>query len=105
MGEMLQKNDSILASEPYLLTEKKISNYYECDFYLARVAMEKKDLSGSIAYLESFLQRAKNNPMANNNLLLLYMETHQYDKAKAQIKNMRSMGLDVPGSIAAQLGI
>lgn len=104
-GVMLQKKDSVLASEPYLLAEKNGSNYVECDFYLARVAMEKKDPNGAIAYLETFLKRAPGNPMANNNLLLLYMDTRQIDKAKAHAKHMREEGMPVPAEFAKQLGI
>lgn len=105
MGEMLQKKDSVLASEPYLLTEKSISNYYMCDFYLARVAMEKKDFNGAINYLEDYLKRDKANPQGNNNLLLLYMQMQNIDKAKAQVRKMREYGLEVPKSIAVQLGM
>jgi tetratricopeptide (TPR) repeat protein len=105
MGEMLQRKDSVLASEPYLLEEKKGSDYIQCDFYLARVAMMKKDMTGAIGYLENYLNRNKANPMANNNLLLLYVDQHMTDKAKKQIRNMRQMGLDVPATIAAPLGM
>lgn len=105
MGEMLQKKDSVLASEPYLLAEKKISDYVQCDFYLARVAMEKNDKAGAINYLASYLSRDKYNPMANNNLLLLYMDTQQLDKAKAHALQMKQLDMDVPANISRQLGI
>lgn len=105
MGELLQKKDSVLVSEPYLLKEKQISNYTLCDFYLARVAMEKKDIPGAIRYLQTFLKRDPYNSMANNNLLLLYMEMHQPEKARAHISEMRRMGMDVPAGVAQQLGL
>ena len=105
MAQMLQKKDSVAASEPYLLTEKSISNYYQCDFFLARVAMEKKDLNKAITYLQSYLKRDTHNPMANNNLLLLYVQTQQMDKARDQVKQMRQLGLDPPGVIVKQLGM
>jgi hypothetical protein len=102
-GCMLQKKDSILASEPYLLKEKKISDYYECDFYLARVAIMKSDTTGAINYLKNYLQRDANNPQANNNLLLMYMSRKQYAEAKALAANMQSRGLQPPGEILQQL--
>ena len=103
-GVMLQKKDSVMQSEPYLLAEKKISNYYECDFYLARVAMERKDPNGAIAYLQSYLKRDSRNKMANNNLLLLYIDTQQKDKAIAHVKHMQQLGVEVPAAILQQLG-
>jgi len=91
---MLQQTDSVLQSEQYLLAEKQLSDYYECDFYLARVAMEKRDLNAAIAYLERFLKKDPNNQIANQNLFLLYRDTNQKEKADAQAKRMQQ----IPGS-------
>ena len=105
MGEMLQKKDSVLASEPYLLKEKQVSNYYECDFYLARVAMEKKDLNGAIKYLQDYLKADPANKIANTNLLLLYIDTKQPEQARAQVKAMKDKGVEVPPQLSQQLGV
>lgn len=105
MAEMLQKKDSVLASEPYLLVEKQISDYYLCDFYLARVYMTKGDKQNAIASLERYLNRDQYNPMAHNNLLLLYMEMMQIDKARAIVKKMRQHNMPVPPAILTQLGV
>ncbi len=102
-GCMLQKKDSILASEPYLIKEKGISNYYECDFYLARVAMTKGDTVGSINYLKSYLERDPANPQANNNLLLMLYTRGQLVEAKAQVANMQMRGMTPPGEIVQRL--
>lgn len=104
MAEMLQKKDSVLASEPYLLAEKQVSDYYQCDFYLARVYMTKGDKPNAMASLERFITRDTHNPMAHNNLLLLYMEAQQLDKARALVRSMRLKGMEVPAQVAAQLG-
>jgi hypothetical protein len=95
----LQNKDSVLASEKYLLAEKQTSGYYECDFYLARVAMAKKDLNSAIAYLESYLKNDRKHAAANNNLLLLYLDTDQDDKAKEQAATMQKEGLEVPQAV------
>lgn len=105
IAEMLQRKDSVLASEPYLLQEKKISDYIQCDFYLARVAMEKRDPNAAITHLQRYLNRDKYNPMANNNLLLLFVETNQAEKAKQQAQQMITLGMDVPVNIRRQFGI
>jgi protein O-mannosyl-transferase len=104
-GEMLQKKDSVLASEPFLLKEKEISDYVKCDFYLARVAMEKGNREGAIAYLERFLSRDRYNDMAHTNLMLIYLEAGQTEKAKNHAAAMKRMGMDVPAGIARQLGM
>jgi Tfp pilus assembly protein PilF len=102
-GVMLQKQDSVAKSEQFLLTEKNSSGYYECDFYLARVAMERKDLNGAISYLQTYLKKDATNKIANNNLLLLYMDTQQRDKAAQHVKTMRQLGLEVPPQLMQQL--
>jgi tetratricopeptide (TPR) repeat protein len=104
-GEMLQRKDSVLASEKYLLAEKQISNYFKCDFYLARVAMEKHDMKGAIGYLQTYLKHDPANGMANNNLLLLYIDTGQREAAKAQARHMMQLGMEVPAMVRGQLGI
>lgn len=102
-GCMLQKKDSILASEPYFLKEKKTSGYYECDFYLARVAMTKNDTAGAIGYMETYLKKDAGNPQANNNLLLMYFSRRQFKEAKMQVSKMQVLGLPVPQAMVQQL--
>jgi len=102
-GVMLQNHDSVQASEKYLLDEKKRSGYYECDFYLARVALERNDLNAATTYLETFLQRDPANAQANNNLALLYINTHQKEKAAAQLKHMHEAGLTVDPALQQQV--
>ncbi len=71
--------DSLMMSEPYLLTEKGVSNFHKCNFYLARIAVERGDMTGAINYLNEFLkvqpEASKEGEEANNNLLLLYLNT------------------------------
>lgn len=55
IGITLQKEDSVLESEKYLLAEKAISNYYRCDFYLARVAVARQDYPAAIACYQRFV--------------------------------------------------
>jgi Tfp pilus assembly protein PilF len=104
-GVMLQKQDSVAQSEKYLLKEKNTSGYYECDFYLARVAIEKKDFEAAINYLKTYLKTDPTNNIANNNLLLLYLDTKQPDKAREHAKNMMQNHVDVPQQLRQQLGI
>ena len=105
IGDMLQKKDSVSASEKFLLAEKNSSGYYQCDFLLARVAMEKKDFQGAIEYLKNYLKTDTKNGPANNNLLLLYIDTHQPENAKNQIKHMQQLNMEVPAQLRGQLGM
>jgi len=104
-GKMMQLQDSVLQSEKYLLTEKKNSGYYECDFYLARVAMEKHDTVGTINYLRTYLATDSLAGPANNNLLLIYATTGRVEEAQAQARKMLRMGLQVPPQILQQLNM
>lgn len=100
-GKMLQNEDSIQASEKYLLKEKQVSNYYECDLYLARVALEKKppNTEAAATYLQNFLAKDSLSDVGNNNLLVLYIQTGEKAKASAHIKRMQSNGLTVNNDI------
>jgi predicted Zn-dependent protease len=104
-GLMLMEQDSIPASEKYFLKEKTISDYYECDFYLARVSLVKNDLNSAIGYLERYVTRDSMNEQANNNLLLLYVNTHQAQKAQAEIARIKRNGIPVPNELIQQAGM
>ena len=103
MGVLLQTNDSILPSEKYFLKELKISDYFQCYFHLARVAFEKNDKPAAAHYLETYLGRNPSDEQANNNLLLLYLDTNQKDKAKKQVERMTQLGLQVPNEVMQRL--
>ncbi|PQJ11526.1 hypothetical protein CJD36_006910 [Flavipsychrobacter stenotrophus] len=98
-GMMLQKQDSVIASEPYLLAEKANTDFVEVDFYLARVAMTKNDTTGAMNYLKSYLKRMPTSEPANNNLLLMYINKGQIAEAKAHTAHMSQMGMRVPDEI------
>ncbi len=102
-GVMLQKQDSVLASGRYFLKEKKISNYYECDFYLSRYAMESHDTVGAISYMEEFRKKEPGNSMACNNLLLMYITARQVDKARNLASEMQAHGMQVPPQLIQAL--
>jgi hypothetical protein len=103
MGVMLQQHDSVIESEPYFLKELQKTDYYMCYFHLARVAFEKQDRAAAIAYLETYLNRVPGDPQANNNLLLLYLETGQPDQARVVADRMKNFGLTVPPEAEKQM--
>ena len=111
-AEMLvntNKKDSIIADEPYLLAEKSISDFYKCKFYLARIAVEKNDYNQAADDLYEFLkvepQTSKEGSQANNNLLVIFLTTHQTNKLIYQAKHMKEVGLPVPQDIIKQYNL
>jgi hypothetical protein len=102
-GVMLQNEDSLAESEKHFLKEQEISDYFECDFYLAQIDFHRKDLAGAQKHLERYLTRDSLNGPANNNLLLLYIQTGKKQKAVAQIQSMQRRGIMVPQGILQQV--
>ena len=105
-AEMLintNKKDSILRAEQYLLAEKRISNFHKCDFYLARIGVEKNDPAAAIDHLLDFLktepETTKEGAEADNNLLVLYLNTNQTNRLVLLAKHMKELGLPVPQEI------
>ncbi|MEO5673999.1 MAG: hypothetical protein ABIQ74_05080 [Chitinophagales bacterium] len=103
VGVLLQTHDSILQSEKFFIKELTISDYFQSYFHLARVAFEKKDHPAAIKYLEKYLERNASDPQANNNLLLLYLDTGQKEKGRLQSEKMKQYGLEVPGELIERL--
>lgn len=101
MGVLLQAQDSVLESEPYLLRELPKSDFSNCYFHLARVAFEKGDKQKAIKWLEEFLRRVPDDEQGNNNLMLLYYETGQREQLRKQVAHMRQLRLPVPDVVAA----
>jgi tetratricopeptide (TPR) repeat protein len=100
---ILQGKDSVMASEPYLLKEQQITGYYKCDFFMARVARERKEYTRGIECLQRYLKVEPIDAMANLNLLLLYMEADQVANAQQQVKKMQECGLDIPAGLLQQI--
>jgi hypothetical protein len=104
-GRMLQNEDSVQASEKYLLKEKSVSGYYECDFFLARVEIEKRppDEIAAAAYMERYLTKDPSNPQGNNNLLLIYLQSGQKEKALNHLKHMQDLGIQPPVDLVQKI--
>jgi tetratricopeptide (TPR) repeat protein len=103
MGKMMLDKDSVDAAEKFFQKEIKKSDYYECYFHLARIAFIRNNFDQAITYLTSYLSRSPGDPQANNNLLLLYLQTNQLDKARTQMASMQQMGLEIPAEAQQRL--
>ena len=96
LGKMALDKDSIPEAEAYFLKEIKKSAYYECYFHMARIAFIKNDFEGAIGYLTTYLSKTPDDEQANNNLLLLYLQTNKMEEARIQLKRMQQLGLAIP---------
>lgn len=103
MGKMLLDTDSTDAALRHFEREIKRSGYYECYFHAAQIAFNRKDFAAAAGHLEHFLQAKPTDGPANNNLLLLYLETKQLEKARAHAAKMKALGMPVPPQIIQQL--
>jgi tetratricopeptide (TPR) repeat protein len=102
-GLMLQEQDSLDQAIEHLLDEQQRSDYYECDFHLARIYFTKRQLPLAAQHLERYLTRDPGNEAANSNLLLLYIDTRQREKAQAQADKMQQRGIAVAPMLLQQL--
>ena len=87
-GVMLLDEDSIDQAIPYFLREQEMTDYAECDFYLAKICYRRHDAAGAIAHMERFLSKDSLSKEGNRNLLMIYVTTHQNEKAKEQARKM-----------------
>ncbi|GIV34395.1 MAG: hypothetical protein KatS3mg031_1930 [Chitinophagales bacterium] len=90
-------------AEKHYLRETEISGYVEAYFELARMAFEKNDLPAAAAYLEKYIAKAPQDEAAHRNLLLLYLDTGQPEKARLQMQKMQKLGIRVPPEITERL--
>jgi protein O-mannosyl-transferase len=106
MGNLAFDRNEFLSAEPYYLREvQNIPNWSELYFRLARIEFEKKNLPKAQTYLEKQIALSPLDAQGNNNLLMVYLDTKQIDKARSQAKRMISNNLDVAQPIRQQLGL
>lgn len=105
MGTLQVMKGQLLESEPYFLEEIKRSDYYKCYSHLGQIAFQKQDPTSAIQYMEKYLAVDTRNAEMNNNLLMLYFQTNQMDKARTHAQNMQRMRLVIPEQFRAPLGM
>ncbi len=93
IGIKLQANGQILASKPYLLAEQATSGYYECDFYLAKIALFEKNFDAAIAHFKKFAARDENNDAVAVREILQLPGWQQPEKADTLISDILKCGI------------
>jgi len=95
----------LLESEKYFLEEVERTDYYKCYSHLGQIAFQKQDPMKAIEYLEKYIAVEAREAEMNNNLLMLYFQTNQMDKARTHAQNMQRRRLTIPEQFRAQLGM
>lgn len=105
MGTLQVMKGQLLESEEYFLEEIKRTDYYKCYSHLGQIAFQKQDPMKAIEYLEKYIAVEAREAEMNNNLLMLYFQTNQMDKARTHAQNMQRRRLIIPEQFRAQLGM
>ncbi|MBX2874568.1 MAG: hypothetical protein KTR30_20770 [Saprospiraceae bacterium] len=105
MGTLQVMQGKLLESEPFFLEEIKRSDYYKCYSHLGQIAFQKQDPTAAIQYMEKYLAVDTRNAEMNNNLLMLYFQTNQMDKARLHAQGMQNKRLVIPEQFRTQLGM
>ena len=103
MGKLLLEKDSFVAAEKYFKKETEISNFNESWFELAHIAFIKNDLKGAEKALSKAALLMQSDPTIHSNLLLLYIDLKEYEKAEIQLKRMKTNGLPIPARAEERL--
>ncbi len=102
-GLMLMEQDSVDLAEQHFLKEQQRSDYYECDFHLARIAFQKQHFPLAAERMERYLTRDPMNAPANSNLLLLYLDMGRKEDAIGQARKMQERGIAIAPEIQQRL--
>mgnify|MGYP000592347516 CR=1 FL=1 len=105
MGTLQVMKGQLLESEKYFLEEVERTDYYKCYSHLGQIAFQKQDPMKAIEYLEKYIAVEAREAEMNNNLLMLYFQTNQMDKARTHAQNMQRRRLTIPEQFRAQLGM
>ena len=66
---------------------------------LAQLAYMKKQYDTTAAYLEKVIEMDPLHPQANPNLVLVYMQMGQKEKAKKLFDGMKKKGMQIPDGL------
>jgi tetratricopeptide (TPR) repeat protein len=104
MGTILWNRDDFAHAEVYYLRElPKNPTWAELYFRLARCAIERRDLKSGQENLETHYRLNPHDSQGVNNLLMIYIETKQYDKARTFADKVLASGMDVSKEMQATI--
>ena len=82
-GFVYHKFDSMSVAQQYFLREKSISNYYECDFYLAHIALVRGETPEAVKYTRNYI---KYNPYFSHKYIESLLSRPEWNNEQTAIK-------------------
>jgi tetratricopeptide (TPR) repeat protein len=95
IGKVLFDKKQIDSAEIYLRNELAHNQIPDAYFLLAQISFEKNQLDSAAICLEKVIELDPLHPQANHNLVLLYYQHGQTEKARLALQGMQSKGMDV----------
>ncbi|MCX6303933.1 MAG: tetratricopeptide repeat protein [Bacteroidetes bacterium] len=95
LGKVLFDRKEVDSAERYLRIELVHNPIPDAYFLLAQIAFSKNSFDSAAVNLEKVIELNPFDPQANNNLVLLYYQHGQPDKARQVIRNMQERGMGV----------
>ncbi len=95
LGKIAFRKKEYDQAEQYL--ERELVHTQSSDIYwgLAQISFIKNNLDKAAIYLEKLIEIDPLHPQANHNLVLLYFQLNQKEKAKKILEGMKSKGMEI----------
>ncbi len=95
MGKVMFEKKQADSAVAYLRKEVATNPLPDAYFIIAQVAFSRNHLDTAAVYLEKVIELDPLNPQANHNLVLLYYNQGQKERARLFVQNMQLKGMDV----------
>ena len=95
LGKVMFDRKQTDSAEIFLRKELVLNPIPDAYFILAQIAFSKNHLDSAAANLERVISLDPLNPQANHNLVLLYFNQGQKEKARQVLESMQFKGMEV----------
>jgi len=99
LGKVMLEKKAFDSAEYFLKREARNTKIPDVYFMLAQLAYTKHQYDTTARYLEKVIQLDPLNPQANSNMVMVYWQMGQKEKAKASLELMRQKGLQMPPNL------
>jgi hypothetical protein len=99
LGKVMADKKAFDSSAFFLRKEIGRTQNPDVFFMLAQLAYMKQHYDTTAAYLEKVIEMDPLHPQANPNLVLVYLQMNQKEKAKMLLEGMRRKGMPIPADL------
>jgi len=103
LGKVMAEKKSFDSAAFFLKREIGNTKIPDVYFLLAQLAYMKKQFDTTSVYLEKVIQLDPLHPQANPNLVLVYVQLNQKEKAKDLLERMRQKGMQIPSTLESMV--